>query len=127
MTVKYRYNAAPMSFEEFSKLVAYDRETGILTRLDLGRPTGNPNGEGYLQMMVHGHPMFCHRAAWQNRKRSQTNSKTGVLGVSPSYGRFRAAIEVDGKFKHIGRFDTVEEARVAHLRAKRRHHAGCTL
>lgn len=63
----------------------------------------------------------------QNRKHSQTNSKTGVLGVSPSYGRFRAAIEVDGKFKHIGRFDTIEEAQAAHLRAKRQHHAGCTI
>lgn len=63
----------------------------------------------------------------QNRQRSQSNSKTGVLGVSPSIGRYRAAIDVDGKFKHLGRFDSVEEAAAAYLAAKRQFHGGNTL
>jgi hypothetical protein len=48
-----------------------------------------------------------------NRTASK-NSKTGVKGVSPHLGRFRATIQANGKWRHIGTFDTIEEAAAAH-------------
>lgn len=64
----------------------------------------------------------------QNRRRAQTNASTGVLGASPHHtGKFRARIRIDGKERHIGVYPTVSEAHAAYLKAKRQHHAGCTL
>jgi hypothetical protein len=71
-----------------------------------------------------------HAVNLQNRRSASKNSKTGVLGVSPSFfrlGHFRADIHVDGKQVVLGHFKTVEEAQDAYLSAKRKHHAGCTL
>jgi hypothetical protein len=63
----------------------------------------------------------------QNIRNAPISATSGVLGASPSYGRFRACIRVDGRFKHLGRFDTAEEAHHAYVSAKRKYHAGCTL
>lgn len=65
----------------------------------------------------------------QNRRRANSNSKTGILGVSlhrPT-GRWKAQIRIDQKSIHLGLFDTKEAARDAYLTAKRRIHGGCTL
>lgn len=63
----------------------------------------------------------------QNIRRAFKSCKSGVLGASPSLGRFRACIKVNGKFKHLGRFDTAEEANRAYVAAKRAYHEGNTL
>jgi hypothetical protein len=63
----------------------------------------------------------------QNRKRAQSNSATGVLGVIADRGRFVATVGVAGRCVHLGRFDTVEAAHAAYLKAKRALHEGCTL
>jgi hypothetical protein len=60
-----------------------------------------------------------------NQRRAHKNSKTGVLGViaKPSR-RYAAEIRVDGTKKHLGTFDTVEEAALAYKTAKLKLHKG---
>ena len=63
----------------------------------------------------------------QNERRARKDSKTGILGVSPSRGKFAAYIEVDGINKGLGRFATPEQAHAAYVAAKRQLHIGCTI
>lgn len=53
----------------------------------------------------------------QNRKGAQSNSRTGILGVSGNGSGFRARIFEDGKEIYLGTFKTKGEAKVAHLAA----------
>lgn len=46
----------------------------------------------------------------------QRKSETGVKGVYPYKGRFRAKIAVSGKTVEVGVFDTIEEAKAAHTK-----------
>lgn len=57
-----------------------------------------------------------------NRRKPNSNTTSGYLGVSPRYGKFRAQIWLDGKGKHIGSFGSPEEAHAAYLKAKRELH-----
>ena len=52
------------------------------------------------------------------------NSSTGVKGVSwnKGRGRYEAYIKVDGKRKHLGLFDCVEEAACAYRKAAEEFH-----
>jgi hypothetical protein len=66
----------------------------------------------------------------QNRRTASKNSRTGVLGVSPSSrypGWFRADIHTGGRQKALGHFSTMEEAQQVYVQAKREMHPGCTL
>jgi hypothetical protein len=60
----------------------------------------------------------------QNQQRAQRTNTVGKLGVSPSPKStgYRARIFVKGKEKHIGVFDTPDEAHRAYIKAKRKHH-----
>lgn len=63
----------------------------------------------------------------ENRHGAQSNNKLGVLGVSPSRGRFKAQIQVSGKNFNLGRFSTIGGAQAAYLEARRALHEGNTL
>jgi hypothetical protein len=65
----------------------------------------------------------------QNQRRAQRNNKSGLLGVtwSGQHGKWRARIHVDGKKRHLGLFQTKEEAHECYLEAKRLFHDGCTI
>lgn len=63
----------------------------------------------------------------QNRKRSDSDSKTGVLGVSPNGSGFVARIKAGGRQLNLGTHRTVEDAHAAYLSAKREVHVGNTL
>ncbi len=63
----------------------------------------------------------------QNLRRANSTNKLGILGVFELNGRFLASINIDGKKKHLGCFDTPEQAHAVYLEAKRKHHAGCTI
>lgn len=63
----------------------------------------------------------------QNRRSAQSNSSTGVLGVSHSGKKFAATIKHDGRKLWIGTFDTPELAHDAYLAKKREIHLGNTL
>lgn len=59
----------------------------------------------------------------QNRRGPTKRNLTGVLGVGPlPNGKFKAQIVVNGKNRHLGCFETVEEASAAYLAAKQKHH-----
>lgn len=60
----------------------------------------------------------------ENKRFPQSNNVIGVLGVSPSRGKFKAQIQVAGKNQFIGRFDSVESAQKAYLDAKSKLHKG---
>jgi hypothetical protein len=51
----------------------------------------------------------------------KTSSNTGFTGVYREHRRFRAVISVDGKAKHIGMFDTAEEAAAAYNKVSKEH------
>lgn len=59
-----------LTFEEASKLLAYDPECGLLTwkvsrgTVKAGSVAGSPNGKGYLQVALHGKDYLAHRLAW---------------------------------------------------------------
>lgn len=55
------------------------------------------------------------------------NNQTGLLGVSPYRGQFRAHIWIGGRQRLLGVFGTAREAHTVYMAAKRRHHAGCTI
>lgn len=63
----------------------------------------------------------------QNHRKANKNNALGVQGVKRNRNRFIAQLTVDGKTKHLGSFDSPEEAHAAYLEAKRKHHEGCTL
>ena len=65
----------------------------------------------------------------QNRRGPNSGNSTGMLGVSydPRRNKYTAQIMTGRKNKHLGRFDTPEEAHQVYLTAKRELHAGCTL
>ena len=58
------------------------------------------------------------------QNRTKVVSKTGFLGVSfkKSTGRYEAHIRVNGKKKHLGYFDTAEQAHAIYLKAKSMYH-----
>jgi hypothetical protein len=64
----------------------------------------------------------------ENRTRPHRNKKSsGPLGVCCVAGRWKAQIMSLGKVKHLGYFDTPDEASQAYLEAKRKHHSCCTI
>lgn len=70
-----------------------------------------------------------HEINAQNIRDPQVNNKCGLLGVNYDKftGKFRAQIQVNGKKKSLGRFETKEDAHSAYLLAKRAMHTGCTI
>lgn len=60
----------------------------------------------------------------QNMHGARSDSKTGLLGVrwNDRHQCWQARIMVDGKGRHLGNFDTAEDAHAAYLSAKRELH-----
>jgi hypothetical protein len=58
----------------------------------------------------------------QNKRKAKSNSRTGILGVSPNPNgnRFRARIDAI----HLGTFASKKEAQQVYLKAKRELHEG---
>lgn len=65
----------------------------------------------------------------QNQRRAHANSTSGFLGVhyKARNNKWAAQIQVNKKRKHLGLFDTPEEAHAAYLKAKRELHDTCTI
>lgn len=59
----------------------------------------------------------CRPQAYTQREAS-SNNVSGLLGVSPKNGRFRASIRIHGRTRTIGDFATATEASDAYLSAK---------
>ena len=58
----------------------------------------------------------------QNRRKSSRN-KSGFLGVCAVGSRWKAQIQVHGKHKNLGLFETPESAHAAYASAKKKMHA----
>jgi hypothetical protein len=60
----------------------------------------------------------------QNRHGAQANSRSGLIGVTwhKQNERWRAEIVVNGTKKHLGYFETPEQAHAAYLKAKAELH-----
>lgn len=67
------------------------------------------------------------RSNKENSRRPHRRNKLGLLGVWQRGDRFAAHITVNYKTRHIGTYDTPEEAYAAYLTAKRALHEGNTL
>jgi hypothetical protein len=66
----------------------------------------------------------------QNQRRAHSKNKScGLLGATwdARKCKWMAQLFVHGKQKHIGYYDTPEDAHAAYLEAKRRLHEGCTI
>jgi hypothetical protein len=66
----------------------------------------------------------------QNIKKAfKHNLSSGLLGVSlvKKSGKYKSRININGKTKHLGCFDTAEEAHNKYLVEKRKYHSGCTI
>lgn len=63
----------------------------------------------------------------QNMRRARADNRTGMLGVSPDGGRFRACIRYNGKTHNLGSYSTPELAHSAYLRAKAAVHPFATI
>ena len=63
----------------------------------------------------------------QNEIRARKHNSTKFLGVSKRGNKFHSTITINGKHKHLGFFNTAEEAHAAYIEAKRIHHLGCTI
>lgn len=60
----------------------------------------------------------------QNQKKAHKKNLSGLLGVGwhKASGKWQATIKTAGKSKHLGSFDTPEEAYAAYLKAKAELH-----
>lgn len=58
----------------------------------------------------------------QNQRKAKKNNKTGLLGVSSRNGKYRAQLEVKGKYFSSPPFKTKEEAYEEYIKMKRLHH-----
>ena len=63
----------------------------------------------------------------QNIRKAPVNSSTGYLGVTKKGSKYRAQISLNGSKKHLGYFDTAEEAHERYVEMKRILHPGCTI
>lgn len=65
-----------------------------------------------------------HQENGQNQSNPRTHNTSGFLGVSwhKCGKKWRAYITLNGKIKHLGYFNTAEEAHAAYLCAKREYH-----
>jgi hypothetical protein len=63
------------------------------------------------------------------RKAGSHNRTSALLGVDwrVSKQKWRAAITINNRSRHIGYFETAEAAHAAYLEVKRKLHAGCTI
>jgi hypothetical protein len=63
----------------------------------------------------------------QNVRKPNKRNKSGFMGVIWFQNKWRASITVNGKTRRVGDYNTPEEAHQAYLKAKREHHAACTI
>lgn len=63
----------------------------------------------------------------QNVRRARCDNKSGFLGVTRQKNLWTSQLTIGGKTLHLGLFRTPEEASEAYLKAKRKHHDGCTI
>ncbi len=95
---------------------------GYIPELEIDHINGNPSDNRIDNLRI-----ATHLQNQQNRRSPSIKNKLKVLGVSRSGKKYRASISIFGKYKHLGQFDTIEQAHNAYLIAKRNLHEFCTI
>jgi len=121
--------------------------------IDLSKPAGCIEKNGYRRIQIEGKIYRAHRLVWKyhygkdpkefidhidgnktnnniENLREATNqqnlfntgpsknNKLGIKGVSKNGNKYVARIEINGKSKYLGMFNTIEEARLAREEAE---------
>ena len=71
-----------------------------------------------------------HAENLQNQRRAKSDNKsTGILGAykSNKRGRWESKIQINGKLKYLGTFESPDAAHEAYVRAKRELHKFCVI
>ena len=70
-----------------------------------------------------------HKTNSENLVKSRIDNKLNVLGVCyhKASKMFMSQIQVNKEKIHLGLFNTIEEAKLAYIEAKRKYHEGCIL
>ena len=102
--------------------LAWLYQTGEWPKGVIDHVNGNPSDNSFPNLRD-----VTQTVNMQNRKGPQANNRTGFLGVSVCLRKFKAEIAAKNVGKHLGVFDTPEEAHLAYLAAKRQFHEGNTL
>jgi hypothetical protein len=96
--------------------------TGAWPKADLDHINGIRTDNRFTNLREASRALNC-----QNQRRAQSDNRLGILGVWAYKKRFVAAITVNGKQRHLGVFDTAEQAHNAYVAAKRVLHLSNTL
>lgn len=83
----------------------------------LNRLVGTKNGDK-LDCRLEN---IVYRSRSTASRMRKTSSNTGYTGVYREHRRYRAVISINGKAKHIGMYDTAEEAAIAYNKASKEH------
>ena len=134
------------SLESLNRLYHYNPDTGVLMSKRKGSGISSLSSRGYLYACVDGSHYQVHRIAWymhtgldpldkqiDHIDRDRTNNRfnnlrlathqfntknTGAKGWIKVGNRYRAVIVHNRKQRHLGYFDTPDEARTAYLNAR---------
>ena len=95
---------------------------GNFPRNHIDHIDGNPSNNRIenLREATNAHNM-------QNQRKARRNNKLGFQGVYQVNGKFRSVLTTNGKTKHLGYFNTPEEAHVSYLAEKRKTHEFSTI
>lgn len=63
----------------------------------------------------------------QNQRKANSQSSSGLIGACRYGDRWVSGIKTNGKRKHIGVYDTAQEAHEAYIAAKRKAHEFCQI
>lgn len=76
-----------LTYEEASKILAYDPETGEISRLDRRNTTNKPNKTGYRTLSVQGKSYLQHRLAWLLYYKKWPDNHINHINGDPSDNR----------------------------------------
>ena len=128
----------------------FTRKVRTSNRIKVGEQAGSLDKAGYLCIRVHGKTYKAHRLAWlyvhgnmpagevdhingvkaDNRienlrdvtKSANQQNRRFVRGYSKDGNRWKAQIRFGGRWKHLGCYETEQEAHAAYLAAKAEVH-----
>lgn len=96
--------------------------TGSWPSQQIDHVNGSPDDNRWSNLREASNQLNC-----QNRRRPSRTSVTGFLGVHYQYGKYKAAIKVDGVKHYLGVFATPEEAHAAYVERRNRLLPNCAI
>lgn len=119
----YGYRVSRIDMEKFyvHRLI-WVFHNGTLDGLDVDHIDGNRDNNKIENLRL-----VTSQKNNQNIKKAKRTNALGVLGVSMKFGKYCAQISFNKKVKHLGLFDTAEEAHQVYLEEKRKIHEGCLI